>query len=69
MLKKFFTVLLCSSVLLSCSASLQNEKGSEETNTDGFETEQHEEGINYVKQNIDYTDSNKIIYNLNFCYT
>ena len=63
MLKKFFTVLLCSSVLLSCSASLQNEKGSEETNTDGSETEQHEEGITYVKQNIDYTDSNKIIYN------
>ena len=53
MLKKFVTVLFCTSMLLSCSASLQ-----EDDDSDGSE-----EAIRSVHQNLDYTDSGKVIFN------
>lgn len=52
MLKKFFTVLLCSSVLLGCSASFQRENNPEEA-----------EIRRTINQNLDYADSGKVIFN------
>lgn len=53
MLKKVFTVLLCSSMLLSCSASLQKKKDFEE----------RAEEIKKVHSNCKFEDSGEVIFN------
>lgn len=53
MLKKVFTVLLCSSMLLSCSASLQKKKDFEE----------RDEEIKQVHSNCKFEDSGEVIFN------
>ena len=53
MLKKIFTVFLCSSMLLACSASLQKKKDSEE----------RDEEIKKVYSNCEFTDSGEVVFN------
>lgn len=53
MLKKVFTVLLCSSMLLSCSASLQKKK----------DFEGRDEEITKVHSNCKFEDSGEVIFN------
>ena len=55
MLKKILTGLLCSSLLLSCTNSLQDENKND--NQGVVETS------NGVLQNLDYRDDDKVIYN------
>ena len=53
MLKKVFTFLLCSSMLLACSASLQKNKDSERS----------DEAIRKVHSNCEFQDSGEVIFN------
>ena len=53
MLKKVFTFLLCSSMLLACSASLQKNKDSE----------RRDEAIRKVHSNCEFQDSGEVIFN------
>ena len=53
MLKRIFTVLLCSSVLFGCSASLQKEK----------ESEGGEESTRTIHSDLEFKDSGEVVFN------